>query len=171
MDSCTHPSRFETASWWRGDDALRLRADRAELHRRDLVMRRRAWRTLATALFASVSIYSTHAIGALQGAGDVMATPLSIAMLLASLIWVIDRRLAQQVADAPLYGRVWQELVAAAHRGDIGSEGLDPEAGESEADRLLRAEAALAVRFATAEEPLMPHLPLLESGIVLRHRF
>lgn len=172
MDTGACPSQFEPdstpASWWHGDDASRLRADRAELYRRDLGMRRSAWRILVTALFASVSIYSTHAFGVLQGAGDVVAVPVSALMVLAALVWVIDRRLAQQVADAPLYGRVWQELVAAAQCGTFGRERLDPAPGESEADRLLREEAALAVRFVTAAEALTPHLPLLESGIVLR---
>lgn len=162
--------RSFAASWWRGDAAAlsRLLADRAELRRRDLRMRRSAWRTLVAALSASVSVYSTHALGALQGAGDVMAMPVSVLLVAASLVWVIDRRLVQQVGDAPMHADVWHALVAAARRGVIDRERLGPQVGECEVDRLLREEAALAVRFANSAEALSPHLPLLESGIALR---
>jgi len=158
--------------WWSGPESefSRIRAARSELHRRNMQLRRGAWWTLVASLSASVSIYSTHAVGALAGTSDVIATPVSVLLVLGSVVWVLDRRLVQQVEDAQLHGQLWHALVAAARKSRIDSRQLVPRAGESEVDRLLRAEAALAVRLVTSGEPLSAHVPLLAETIRLRRR-
>lgn len=170
-----HPQTATTSqpSWWRGDQAHfeALVETRTMLHRHDSAMATKAQSVLMTTLVTAVSVYSVDAIGAVTiPAGPGFLVVFCTLLFLAMVAWLIDRRLVQQLNDLDLRSQLWLDLVDAIKDGDIDPALLRP-AGphESEVERFLRKEAAVAARFLTSETKLAPHLPIFGNCFTLEN--
>ncbi len=164
--------RIPSSPWWsasqeRFDALIRVRQ---ELYRRDMSMAKTAQSAAMATLLTTISVYSADAMGAMK----IPMEPEFLALLAALLVvivaaWLLDHRLVQQLRDVKLRSRLWTDLVDAVRDGCIDPTKL--ESGryrETEPERLLRKEAAVAAQFLASEERLAPHLPIFGHCFTLQ---
>lgn len=164
--------QIPSAPWWaasqeRFDALMQMRQ---ELHRRDMAMAKTAQSAAMATLLAAISVYSADAMGAMKIPMEPEFLALFAALLLAIVAaWLLDHRLVQQLRDVKLRSQLWTDLVDAVRHGCIDLAKL--ESGryrETEPERLLRKEAAVAAQFLASEERLAPHLPIFGHCFTLQ---
>lgn len=164
--------RWPTPPWWSADrerlDALIRR--RQEIYRRDQAMTKKAQSAGIATVLAAISVYSADAAGAVvipMGRGFLV---LFVALLLVSIAaWLIDDRLVQQIRDVRMRSQLWLDLVHAVRQGCIDVTQLHASScDETEAERLLRKEVAVAAQYQSSEATLAPHLPIFGHCFTLQ---
>ncbi|HEX8963637.1 MAG TPA: hypothetical protein VF801_11595 [Rhodocyclaceae bacterium] len=160
-------------AWWLGsrETFARLVDIRIRIHDRERAATKKAQTVLGGVLLVAVSVYSIDAISAM----GVPAEPGFLAVFAALavsgiLLWLLDRRLLQQLRDIDLRSMLWLDLIDAVKHGRIDVPALSVEAeDESDVERLLRKEAAIAARFLTSSNTLAPHLPIFGHCFTLEN--
>jgi len=93
---------------------------------------------------------------------------LTVALLVVTALWILDRRLAQQYRDAKLQALVWTDLVVAVRHGWIDLAMIESSLPfEDTVEALLRRELRVVVQFLAAREGLDLHLPVFDEDITL----
>jgi hypothetical protein len=151
-------------AWWLGrrEEFAQLVDIRVRIHDHERAAAKKAQTILGAMLLAAVSVHSMDAMGAVSvPAGPGFLALFVAAAVLGMLIWLLDRRLLQQLSDINLRSKLWLDLVDAVKhdRVDIAALAIEP-ANEKDIERLLRKEAAIAARFLTSGNTLAPHLPI-----------
>lgn len=160
-------------SWWLGSREKfdQLVDIRIRVHAHERAAAKKAQSILAAILLAAVSAYSIDATGAMSiSAGPGYLAFLGVVAVPAMLLWLLDRRLLQQLRDIDLRSMLWLDLVDAVKHGRIDIAKLAIEAtDESDIEGLLRREAAIAARFLTSTKTLAPHLPIFGHCFTLEN--
>jgi hypothetical protein len=160
------PESFRSPpSWWCAapDRFQALVNTRYTVHRHDTASIKMATSAIGATLISGVSIYSADAFGA-------MSIPLAPGFLLLFVfffalgiaMWLLDRRLVQQITDLDLRSRLWLDLLDAIKDGcvDVAMLGT-ASTTETQVEGLLRKEAAVAARFLASKTNMALHLPIL----------
>ena len=157
--------------WWlAGSDAYQpIHAARSEIHDHDSTMAKNALVIMMGAVLTAVLVYSVDAVGAAGGpAGSGAMLGLTVALLVVTALWILDRRLAQQYRDAKLQALVWTDLVVAVRHGWIDLAMIESSLPfEDTVEALLRRELRVVVQFLAAREGLDLHLPVFDEDITL----
>lgn len=162
-----------TPAWWLGsrEAFARLVDIRIRIHDRERASTRKAQRILGAALLVAVSVYSIDAISAMGAPAEPGFLAVFGALSVSGIVlWLLDRRLLQQLRDIDLRSTLWLDLIDAVKHGRIDVAGLATEpAHEGDIVRLLRKEAAIAARFLTSSNTLAPHLPIFGHCFTLEN--
>lgn len=158
-------------AWWLAGSAQYrpIYQARSEIHARDAGMAKNALVVMMAAVLAAVLLYSVDAAGAPAGqAGSGAMAVLTGALFGVTALWLLDRRLAQQIRDARLQALVWTDLVAAVRHRRVDIAAIEfALPGEDVVESLLRKELRVVLQFLAAREGVDLHLPVFDEGITL----
>ena len=152
------------------ESLARISALRNELCEHDQAFARTARNMMAGTLLFVIVLYGTNAAGAAGiSDNDGILALLAATVLAMTGIWIIDRRLVQQIRDAKLRSQYWLSLVDTVRRGELKPALLGRNSPqEPTLEKLLRKDAATAARFIAASGSLEPCLPFYRRCIGLR---
>lgn len=157
---CAAPDRFQA-----------LLETRYTVHRHDNATIKMAMSAMGAALISGVSVYSADAIGAMSlplAPGFLLLFVFLLALSMA--VWLLDRRLVQQIDDLELRSRLWLDLIDAIKDGCVDISMLETaSAAETQVERFLRMEASVAAKFLASRTTQSLHLPILGHCFTLEN--
>lgn len=160
--------------WWiAGQERFdALVSARSRIHEHERRAMKRAESVIAASLLAVASLYSVDATGAVNipVASGFLVLFVAVAFPV-TVAWLLDRRMLQQLNDINLRSRLWVDLLDNVRYGRIDVLQLTfCPFDETEVERLLRREAAIAARFLASPSTAAPHLPIFGHCFTLEAR-
>ena len=159
--------------WWSGNAQLYAAAVdlRSLILSRDRASSHRIRTGIAGTLFILGMLWIPDLAGATAistSIGETLRAICCVTSLLLASLWLLERRLSQQLCDLELYADLWVRLVTAVRNGQINRNELEHAKGpEDELERLLRGDAAVAAQWVGSPNVFTPRLPLMGQCFAL----